>query len=633
MVNGFLVFFLASVLFKQILKTSESRLCSGLHARGFLYVMMALSVALIFVAHPVQTQAVTYTVQRYASMAAMFYFTSVLFYLKARLIQTGKDATGPLPSEKGISKGESGATPRRFQVLSFYFLSIFFGMAALLSKQNAASLPGAILVLEFIVFGQSWHVWRKKILWLGGAALAWVALVLFILKFFGGADEGRGLLEDVLYLTQETRTVGRWSYLCTQFNVLVTYLRLLVLPVGQNLDYLYPFNDGFFEGYTPLAFIFLLAIAGLGIANTKKRPIVAIGIFWFFVTLSVESSIFPIRDALFEHRLYLPLFGFALVTSYLMFLFLAPRRRWAVIISAFVVLLLGITSHVRNEVWSDSATLWADVLLKNPQNHRAHCNLGMALAEQGEVEEAIVHLSSALQIKPDYPEAHNNLGVALASQGKFTEAIKHYQWAVRIRPDYTDARNNLGVALAKQGNLQESVGHFLEIIEREPGNAEAHNNLGLALAQKGEPEEAIKYYGKAIKLQPGYVEAHYNLGLSLTDSGKADEAIAHYLEALRLKPEYPDAHYRMGLALAEQGRLDEAKHHFSALLRARPRDAKAHNTMGIAFAREGRLDEAIFHFSEALQIKPNYERARKNLEQALKAQAKSPGPIDYEKPH
>jgi hypothetical protein len=118
---------------------------------------------------------------------------------------------------------------------------------------------------------------------------------------------------------RETELVSRWSYLCTQFNVLVIYIRLLFLPIGQNLDYLYPFKSGFFDGYTPLAFMFLAGLAALGIWNRKKWPIITFGIFWFFITLSVESGIIPIRDAVFEHRLYLPMFGFALIVSYLLF--------------------------------------------------------------------------------------------------------------------------------------------------------------------------------------------------------------------------------------------------------------------------------------------------------------------------
>ena len=124
-------------------------------------------------------------------------------------------------------------------------------------------------------------------------------------------------LEDVSEIARETQDVSRWHYLCTQFNVISIYIRLLFIPIQQNLDYLYPFKNGFFDGATPYSFVFLAGNIGCRMVEPEKTiRSCFVGILWFFITLSVESSIFPIRDALFEHRLYLPMFGFSLLSGY-----------------------------------------------------------------------------------------------------------------------------------------------------------------------------------------------------------------------------------------------------------------------------------------------------------------------------
>ncbi len=257
-------------------------------------------------------------------MAAMFYIASMLLYLKARVSQQKTGSRGQ--GAKSSTGGSNSLT------LFFLFgLSILCGMLAFLSKRNTASLPGAILFVEYLLIDRTWQGWRKKIPWFALCFALWTFFALYVSGFFSGGIEGRGLLEDVSGLMQETEMVSRWSYLCTQFNVLVIYIRLMFLPIGQNLDYLYSFKSGFFDGYTSVAFIFLTSLVAVGIWGMRKRPIISLAIFWFFITISVESSIIPIKDALYEHRLYLPMFGFVLVVSYLLFFFLSNKRCWIVI--------------------------------------------------------------------------------------------------------------------------------------------------------------------------------------------------------------------------------------------------------------------------------------------------------------
>ena len=605
MMNAFLVYFIALNIGNLLPYSVKSPI-----SRHSDVSLMALVSALIFVTHPIQTQAVTYTVQRYASMAALFYFLSVLFYIKGRCALQGlkrptQGVNGQKPGSKANptkrtkrkkkaeikEKRENGPHRSTFRLvhMGWFGLAFLFGVLAFLCKQNAASLPGVILLIEYIVFDRSWKGWKKKVSWLIPVFLLMALFILYVSGFFrDGFDFGR-LLEDVSELSRETVEVTRWEYLCTQFNVIAIYIRLLFLPFGQNLDYMYPFKEGFFDGATPLAFLFLASIVALGLWCIKKRPAITLGVFWFFITLSVESSIFPISDALFEHRLYLPMFGFALVVSYLLFDLLQNKKFWMGIISVAVIGYFATATYLRNRVWQDSVTLWSDVLSKNPSNYRAHNNLGNALKDRGDVRGALGHYREALQIKPDFGDVHNNLGNALMRQGKLDEAIAHLQKAVRFEPGYASAYNNLGVALAANGDLKEAHRCFMAALRLKPDFAGAHNSLANTLAKEGKVEKAIRHWSMAIQLNPDYAEPHYNLGITLGRRGALKEAIAHFSEAIRIRPD----------------------------------NAKAHSRLAILLAQKGDLDGALKHFAEALKINPGLIEARQGMKEVLALRNKS----------
>lgn len=344
-------------------------------------------------------------------------------------------------SEKGIP----------LSALSYIVLSILCGMMSVLCKLNTASLPGVILLVEYLLFDRTWQGWKKKIPWFSVAFSLWFLFVLYV------CSGGEGLLEDVSALARETEAVGRWSYLCTQFNVIVIYIQLLFLPVGQNLDYFYQFKDGFWDAYIPLAFLLLMVIVGLGIWSRKKRPVIAFAVFWFFITLSVESSIIPIRDALFEHRLYLPMFGFALIVPYLMFNVLSNKRSLAAMVCALIAISFATATYLRNQVWKDEITMWTDVVKKAPDNYKGWNNWGDVLVKMKKHTEAIPKFKKSLSIRPDNDEAWYNWGVALLSLNKPDEAIPKFKRAIAVKQDFAEAWCNWGCALLEMGRPDEAI--------------------------------------------------------------------------------------------------------------------------------------------------------------------------------
>ena len=583
-INGFLAYILSLVIFKRL-----TNFLPITQPHNSAIPLMSLFTALIFVAHPIQTQAITYTVQRYTSMAATFYLLSVLCYFKGRIIQQSAGDRGQRPEvggqrEKG-SHGIVGENSFSFKPLALYVFCFLCGFLALLSKESSVSLPGAILLVEYILFDRTWRGWKRTLLWFLPAFAILGVFFLYVYGFFRGEVQFGRLLEDVSDMMRAPGTVtSRWNYLCTQFNVVVIYVGLLFLPVGQNLDYMYPLKTGFFDGYTPLAFLVLLLIVGIGIWNIKKRPIITFGILWFFITLSVESSIFPIKDVLFEHRLYLPMFGFALVIAYVVFCLLPFKRVGHVVVCILIVASLGTATYLRNMIYQDGVTLWSDVVAKSPENFRAHYNLGNALRANGRQKEAIKSYSMSLILRPGYIRARDNLGVVLTEVGRVDDAIKNFSDALKTRPNDPLLHCNLGLALMRKGDFQEAVGHFSEALRIKPTYTKAHSNLGITLAQQGNLTDAILHFKEALKIEPDNVKIHSNLGQAFMLQGNFPEAALHYSEAVRIKPDYAEAHSKLGLVLV----------------------------------RQGDLDGGIDHFIKALQIKPGLGEARQGLNWALR---------------
>jgi tetratricopeptide (TPR) repeat protein len=629
-INGILAYFLAATIFKRLhcpnaaeddtsarkclqieaetskLKGEERKLTinfqSTIDNRQSSIFLISLFAALVFVAHPIQTQAVTYTVQRYTSLAAMFYMASVFLYTKGRLRQQGREGTGQRAesgeqreegrrqaSEDGGQKSEDGGQGlkgnRAFSVRAYAYFAFSFicGILAFLSKENAASLPAAILLVEFFLFDRTWRGWKRKLIWLLPAFVSLGVFILYVSGAFRGDFDFGSLLEDISAFSKETGRISRWNYLCTQFNVIVIYVRLLFFPFGQNVDYMYPFKSGFFDGLTPLAFLFVAAIVLMGVWNLKKRPIITFGIFWFLITLSVESSIIPIKDALFEHRLYLPIFGFALLVAYLICCLLPVKRFWRGIIAAVVIVGLGCAAYVRNEVYRDRVTLWSDVVSKSPENYRAHFNLGNALRDQGRMDDAIHSYAKALTIKPNFAVAHDNLGVVLMENGKIEDAIAHFVKALETRPRDAMVHCNLGTALMRKGKLEDAIRHLSKALQKKPTLVEARNNLGIAYAQQGNLKEAIQHFSEALRAEPENHEIHKNLGFALMLQGDIDGSILHFSEAIRIKPDY----------------------------------AEAHDLLGRSLTRLGDYDRAISHFYRALEIQPELKTARQGLQNAV----------------
>jgi tetratricopeptide (TPR) repeat protein len=525
--------------------------------------LIALFSALLFVSHPVQTQAVTYMVQRLTSLATMFYLLSIVMYIKARLItqrsavsnqesvdssqetaarskQTGDSSQRTVGQGAMESQNASAPIAYRLLPITYFLLSLISAILAMLTKEMSFTLPIMMILYEATFFKSSL---KKKLLFLLPLLLTLIIIPLGIM----GIDKPLGvILSDLSEKLRVQTEMSRWDYLFTQFRVIVTYIRLLFLPINQNLDYDYPVYHSLFTLPVFLSFLLLLSILGVAVyllfkaqksevrsqkseeesseyAKSSEQSavffrLIAFGIFWFFITLSVESSIIPIVDVIFEHRVYLPSVGAFIAISAIV-LIIAERLniRWPLIKKAFMLLIvlavmaLSTATYARNAVWKDKITLWEDVVSKSPKNARANNNLGASYYEKSMPDRAIEYLSIAIRSKPDYVDAYNNLGIAYYEKGLNDLAKKQFIRALGFAPNDAGSFNNLSIVYASEGLYDQAIEYAQRALKLEPDNAEAHNSLGVAYGSARMYDLALEQFSLALKLRPDYFEAQNNL--------------------------------------------------------------------------------------------------------------------------
>jgi Flp pilus assembly protein TadD len=545
---------------------------------------LALAVAAIWLVHPLQTQSVTYVYQRFESLMGLFFLLSLYCLLR------------------GDGAQRSGL---------WYMGSLVSCLLAMGSKEVAATLPLVLVWYDRAFLSHSWrellHRRWKLYAPLGGLlvlAAFWIASSLDIYR--GG---------QVLYV----EGVSPLDYALTQPAVILHYLRLSFWPQGQCIDYAWPVADSPAEILIPAAI--LLAILAGTIWCIFRRPAWGFVLGSFFLILAPTSSVFPIRDLAFEHRMYLPLASVVVVATLGAYELL--RRQVATKLPAstkpglyataalIVVVSLTATTFARNRVYRSELAFWSDVVAKAPHNPRGHNSLGAVLTDIGETDAAVGHFRRALELDSDYPLAHYNLGTALVNSHP-KAAVHHLRQVLEAKPRHLKARCNLGTALANVGDTEGAVRELRKVLEAWPDMAKANNNLGNLLSRQS-PAEAIRHFRVALRTNPSYPDAHNNLAVVLERQGRLNEAVEHYRRAIELKPQFAGAHCNIARVLSGRHPDLAAKHYMTAL-RLRPRLAQAHNGLGSILARAGRLDEAIRHYQAALQIRPDYSRARENLD-------------------
>ena len=542
LVNGLLVYCLAKVLLQIDPKGNE-----GEQNRETYFI--ALATALIFVLHPVQTQSVSFLVQRMTSLCAMFYFMALLAWWYGRFAE--------IQSRRIIG----------------YSVAFVLWVFALGTKQFAVTLPAAILMIEWL-FIQKGN-WNIRYVYGGiGTAVA-VAVACYAFK---GEDFfqlfTRGYTQREFTLNERLMTEGR---------VIARYVSLLIWPAPERLTLVYdfPLSKSLIQ---PISTLVCWCGIGLGIGvaswTAKTQPVFSFAVFWFFLHLVVESTIIPL-EIIYEHRLYLPSFGFFFLVSAGLFRFLNNRNLTLVMI-ALLCVGLGYWTHVRNRDWQTGMNLWADNVRKAPAAARPLLGLAMENAKIGEYQTAMELLERAIDAEPNFQILYVRRGQIYKTLNRNDMALKDFDYAISI-PHEIRRGQAYNEAFTARGNLHRIAGRFdLAAEDLDAALKFSQHNSRTFLARgdlnsvRNRPAEAISDYKTAIELRPDSINAKKNLAwllATIDDVSLADAQAA--------------------IAFASNScELTDWKDH------------SAISTLAAAYARAGEFTKAVETQQKAIQVAP-----------------------------
>lgn len=511
--NALLVFWLTLLIF-------STPACKGYDAAKN-KLIIALIAALIFVSHPLATQSVTYIVQRLASMVTMFYLLSVALYIKARITENNQ--------------------PFRY---IFYAAATLAGICAMVTKENSFTLPVSIVMVELCFLQTK----KLQINFSNFKLMSVIAALLIFMVWVLNKFQDVMLQPVPPTKINEFRTITPLNYLFTQFSVIVKYIQLLILPINQHLDYDFPLAESFFNISTLFSFLLLCILVWLGFYAYSKNRIIAFGIFWFFITLAIESSIVPIADLIFEHRTYLPSFGFFLIMSYGIYYLLWHRNKTIAI--ALCILLIGansVATYSRNKIWIDDETLLQDDVEKSPGKSRTHYNRGLNFAEKNNYDSAIVEYSKAIAIQPKLAEASCNRGIAYQKLNNYKQAMSDYNQALQLDDKLVEGYYNRGNIYSRTGENMLALSDLNKALALKPDYYLALSERGNVYYHLKKHDSALIDFEKTLKLNPNETTVFCNRGNVYSDLGEYDKAIIDYNRYISISPDYMSYYNRANL--------------------------------------------------------------------------------------
>jgi tetratricopeptide (TPR) repeat protein len=544
----------------------------------------AFLVAGIFFLHPLQTESVTYVIQRAESMTGMFYLATLLFYLKARRAETRDARLGH---------------------------SILAGLAALcaaFSKETAVTLPVMIVVFEVFFFNTSIQdLWRKKLFLF---ILTPAAIIL--------AVQLKGLIQTDFFLDPGPGGMAftRKQYLLTQFSVLLTYLRLFFWPAGQNIDWDYPLATNFFALKTVSSFLFLLSLLVLSFFAYRKVRLLSLGIIAFFITLAPTSSIIPLRDVIFEHRMYLAVAFLAMGCVHGCSCGLeeirkiSPRHHAIGIISLIIVLLplLSGLTYNRNEVWLSELSLWADAVKKSPNKARAHNNYGRGLfALMNRVnEKAKREFETAMRLSPGWTKPYHNTALYYFQEGEYDQAIALDLEAIKRKPDYQEALYQLGRSYSKLNQWDGARIYLERLTGMSPGPryVGAYLDLLEVYLKLDLEDKALDVAGKMRQLPDGVVPLDYHRGLAFYKLNQMETAKSYFLKQTEQESKLLSTYLMLGEIYYHEGDYERAETAFEKAIDESEWSVNANYNLAIILEQRGRFLEASEHLEKVLAVDP-----------------------------
>lgn len=509
-------------------------------------VVLALGVALVWALHPLQTESVTYIVQRAESLVSLLYLLTLWCFIRAT---------------------EAGGK-RYWQVLTI--ACCLLGMAA---KEVMATAPLVLLLYDRVFLAGSWRgAWAQRSRFHLALMATWLLLLALVLSTSGrGGTAGFG-------------SVSSFDYALTQVNAVARYLRLVFWPQPLVFDYgpLLVTNIG--DVALRAAWLVPLVIVSLWLA--WRGTVVGFCSAVFFIVLAPTSSIIPVAtQTVAEHRVYLA--SSAVIALVLGTLFARWGRRTGFIWVA-VVALFGVMTERRNRDYAMDVGIWEDTLVKAPRNTRAAASLGTLYTRDNRLDEARLVLERGLQADPQSSDLYNDLANVWMKLGRWDEAVGYFYAALKLKPNQPLVQNNLANALLELNRVPEAILQMQAALKLKPELHDTRFNLANTLASAGQPLAAIEQYEIYLQARPDDAEARSNFGHVLMSVGRESDAVAQVELALKVRPDNAEIRNTYGAMLARVGRLPEALAQFQEAVRLKPDFAEARENAARAQAELNR---------------------------------------------
>jgi protein O-mannosyl-transferase len=498
---AWVLFFLLQSLFKT---PNLSDCCEGDEQN------IALLATVLWAIHPIQTQAVTYIVQRMTLLATLFYLSGLLCFILGRI--------------------RTGEGPR----LGFFFGCFLCLLLAMGSKENAVMLPLSIALVEIVFFkdvaaGASLKTSYRIIL----AAIVSSGILSVLVAYFT-------LSHPFAHISalSSARPFTPLERLLTESRVVIGYLSQIFYPLLTrfSIEHSVTVSTSLLNPVTTLASIVL--ISGLllfALFQLRKMPILSFSILFYFLNHIIESTVIPL-ELVFEHRNHLPsafiFFPVAVpIVKGLRYYQWKGRQPMFLIcfaVTALLLIVLGVTTYMRNAAWASEKTLWEDALSKAPQSARAYERLADYYNNAGLIDKALILYETA-QAKQrasrvSLADNYTNLGNIYSKKMEFEKALELYNAAISISPSHPTTMYKKALTLAEMGRWEETKNIMENLISHEIPSWENCSLLGSALLKQNEPAEALNYFRKALKLSPTNSYIYLNIGTCLDTMGHHTQA-------------------------------------------------------------------------------------------------------------
>jgi protein O-mannosyl-transferase len=513
-------------LFLFIVNLTKTPNLKNTHKINFYIAVLASA---LWAVHPIQTQSVTYIVQRMAQMAAMFYIIAMFCYLKGRIKSTFKNG---IPWFAGC--------------LLFFILAVG-------SKENAALLPLSLMLME-IIFFQNIADKKTRQTFLLLTLVSVVGVLFFGTIFFMKGGNPLSFIESYNH-----RSFSLTERVLAQPRVIIFYLSQLFLPSPSKFSIVHDvvLSKSFMKPWTTIPCILIIVSAiSLAFFYIRKIPILSFAILFFFLNHAIESSIIPL-ELIFEHRNYLPSFfiflPFAILLNYIMTFYCKKNRPLFISLSILIVLIimsLMISTFIRNKAWKNGVALWTDAAAKAPYSARPLNMLAIKLAwgknsnhpNRYDLALKLLEKSLGLYMSSPLDEKAQILGnmasIYYNNKHSFKKAEILYKKAISKNPDNLKIRRDLIHALLSIKNFDEALSQTNILILKNNKNEVYHNLRGFILLWQNKPEQALSSFKTAYKIYPKEPKTMFYTGVALMHIGNYNNAEQILLKALESLPNH-----------------------------------------------------------------------------------------------